>query len=275
MGITTKLPAYPAIALGAVGVTPLEMASAYGTLATGGVHYAPVAITKIVGPDGKLVYKVKPKGKRALKASVAKATTDVLRGVVTGGTGTRANIGRPQAGKTGTSEKNRDVWFVGYTPQLSTAVWVGHRKEKTIIWNGGRAFGGTVAAPIWAEFMRKALAGEPKLQFASAPKPTYNSSKFKIPGGQPPKLAGKTLEEVLDELKGSGYDITVKYVKSTLPKGTVVSAAFSDQKVVIIVSNGEPPTKPKPPTKPPVKPPTDPGGGGSGEPTPPVPPPTP
>ncbi len=183
MGIDTKLSAYPSIALGAQNVTPLEMASAYGTLANDGVHNDVVFITKVEDRYGETIFEAKKKGKRALKREVAGEVNRILRGVVTNGTARRAQIGRPVAGKTGTSQDHRDVWFVGYTPQLVTAVWVGHRTEKTIYVNGSRAFGGTVCAPIWADFMKRALKGEKVLSFKTYPKPKYNASKFKIPRG--------------------------------------------------------------------------------------------
>jgi len=183
MGITTALPAFPSIGLGSAGVSPYEMASAYGTLATGGVHYKPIVITKVTDRNGKVILERKPKGSRAISKSVAYAATDVLEGVISGGTARRAQIGRPAAGKTGTSQNNRDVWFVGYTPQLVTSVWAGYRQERTIIVNGSRAFGGTVCAPIWADYMRNALAGQERMAFATAPKPRYTPSKFKIPHG--------------------------------------------------------------------------------------------
>lgn len=184
MGITTPLGEYPSMALGAANVTPLEMASAYGTLANGGVHHDPIIISKVVDPHGKVLLEAKSKGKRAIRPEIARAATDILRGVITQGTARRAAIGRPAAGKTGTSQNHRDVWFVGYTPQLVTSVWVGHRAEKTIYINGSRAFGGTVCAPIWADFMSKALKGEKELEFKSAPKPKYNAKRFKVPSGR-------------------------------------------------------------------------------------------
>jgi penicillin-binding protein 1A len=183
MGIDTPLKPYPSIALGAQNVTPLEMASAYGTLATGGRHYEPVFITKVVDRNKKVLREAEPKGKQVVKASVAYAANKILKGVITSGTARRAFIGRPAAGKTGTSQDHRDVWFVGYTPQLVTAVWVGHRKEQPIYVNGSRAFGGTVCAPIWADFMRNALAGKKVMDFKPAPSPRYNPAKFKIPHG--------------------------------------------------------------------------------------------
>ncbi len=175
MGITTKIPAYLSIALGSQNVSTLEMASAYGTLATNGVHYPPVAVAKVLDADDQIVFEAKPKGRQALSASIAYAATRILKGVITGGTARAANIGRPAAGKTGTSQDHRDAWFAGYTPQLSTAVWVGYYQKEIPMYtvHGIRGYGGKVAAPIWAKYMRAALATEPKVDFKYAPSPKY------------------------------------------------------------------------------------------------------
>jgi 1A family penicillin-binding protein len=174
MGITSSIPAYPSITLGTQNCTPLEMASAYGTLAANGVHAKATGILKVVGPDGKVMYDGKPQRKQAISPEVAYAATQVLEHVITGGTGTAAEIGRPAAGKTGTSENYRDAWFVGYTPQLVTSVWVGFTTERAMEdVHGERGFGGTLAAPIWAEFMSTVLNGQSAADFASAGKPDY------------------------------------------------------------------------------------------------------
>ncbi|TLM77123.1 MAG: PBP1A family penicillin-binding protein [Actinobacteria bacterium] len=175
MGITTKIPALYSIALGSQNVSTLEMASAYGTLANNGVYVAPTPITKIVGPDGEVLFEHKVAGKQAISPSIAYATTQVLKGVITGGTGTGARIGRPAAGKTGTSQSMRDAWFCGYTPQLSTAVWVGYYKREIPMYtvHGIRGYGGKVAAPIWAKYMKPAMATEPKIDFKAFPAPKY------------------------------------------------------------------------------------------------------
>lgn len=191
MGITSEIPPYLSIALGSQNVTPLEMASAYGTLATGGVHYKPVAITKIVDSENQEIYKSKPKGKRAIDREIAYAATKVLKTVVSNGTAGRAQIGRPQAGKTGTSQNYRDAWFVGYTPQLVTSVWVGYyRSEKPMrSVHGMRGFGGTLAAPIWADYMSRALKGTEAIDFKHADSPKYKGKR--AIGGSVPKKEDK------------------------------------------------------------------------------------
>jgi penicillin-binding protein 1A len=259
MGIETDLPALPSIALGARNVTPLEMASAYGTLATGGVHHEPVVITKVSDANGTVIFEAKRQGKRALDREIAKAATDVLKGVITGGTGRRAQIGRPAAGKTGTSQNYRDVWFVGYTPQLVTSVWVGHRTERPVYVNGSRAFGGTVCAPIWGEFMRAALKGDPVLDFPKAGAPSYTPSKFRIPVSKPPKVVGMTLAEAKAQL--DGHEVDVEHVYSNKTKGTVVGQSSKGDKIVLKISKGKKPVAPPPPVVPedPVIPPPDPG----------------
>ena len=254
MGITTPLPNYPSIALGSKNVTPYEMASAYGTLATEGVHHDPVCITRVVDNSDRTIFVADTHGTRVVKASVAKAAIDVMRGVITHGTATRANIGRPAAGKTGTSQLNRDAWFVGFTPQLVTAVWSGYPIEKTVMYRGSRAFGGTLAAPIWASYMRKALKGLPAKNFPHQPRPVYNPSKFHIPVTKPPSVKGLSVASADKKLGGYGY--TIKYVYSNKPKGTVLGTSVSHGKVVLLVSKGPDPSK--------IKPPTGGGGGGGG-----------
>jgi penicillin-binding protein 2D len=187
MGIVTRIPNYPSIALGAQNVTPYEMASAYSTLADEGVRHSPVCIVKVVDRDDKTIFEAGNHGVRVIAAPIAKAAIDIERGVITHGTATRAAIGRPVAGKTGTSQLNRDAWFIGYTPQLVTAVWTGYAQEHTIIYRGSRGFGGTVAAPIFAIFMRRALAGQPVLDFAVQPTPTYHPLRFHFLVSAPPK----------------------------------------------------------------------------------------
>jgi penicillin-binding protein 1A len=152
LGIQTKLDCYPAEGLGGLrlGVTPLEMAGAYATLAAGGVRHRPTAIEKVVFPDGKSEDLASSAGKRVLTDGQASEVTKILEMNVQGGTGTAANYGCPAGGKTGTTDEGKDAWFVGYTPNLSTAVWVGY-PDAGIAMPGAQ--GGTYAAPVWHAFM--------------------------------------------------------------------------------------------------------------------------
>lgn len=170
MGITTKITPVPAVALGgmAEGVSPLEMASAYGTLATGGMHADPIGVLKVADKDGKVLFTAQPDPKRVLDPAVAYLATDILKGVITGGTGRAAALGRPAAGKTGTTQGNVDAWFVGYTPDLVASVWVGYPESSKHSMNsvhGIRVTGGTFPARIWAAFMKAALKDTPSTQF--------------------------------------------------------------------------------------------------------------
>jgi len=163
MGITSEVEPVPAIALGGLktGVSPLEMANAYATLAAGGKHAKVMSISSVEGPDGKVITKRTPKATRVMDSAVAFLTTDILRGVISRGTGKAASIGRPAAGKTGTTQEYRDAWFVGYTPDVATAVWVGYsdsqREMKSV--HGRAVTGGSFPAQIWAQFMRAAHKG--------------------------------------------------------------------------------------------------------------------
>jgi len=270
MGIVSEIPAYPSIALGSQNVTPLEMASAYGTLATNGKHIGPIAITKVVDPAGKVVYENKEKPEQVVEPSIAYAATTVLKGVISGGTASRARIGRPAAGKTGTSQNYRDAWFVGYTPDLVTSVWVGFYKTETPMRSvhGGRGFGGTLAAPIWAKYMKNALAGVPKNDFPKQPKPKYKwkstwDNRIKVP-----KLAGLSRSAVLEATSESGFKVVFKEeYNSAVPAGFVISQnpssgakLKSGGTVVVVISKGKQPVvAPKPP--PVTPPPSDPGTG--------------
>nr|WP_092067169.1 penicillin-binding protein 1A [Dendrosporobacter quercicolus]NSL46444.1 PBP1A family penicillin-binding protein [Dendrosporobacter quercicolus DSM 1736]SDL50602.1 penicillin-binding protein 1A [Dendrosporobacter quercicolus] len=143
------------------GVTPLETASAYGVFANHGVRVDPVAILKIVDRNGKTLEQASPREQAVISERSAYIITDMLRGVITKGTGTAANIGRPAAGKTGTTSDYKDAWFVGYTPDLVAAVWMGNDNEGYL--NG--ITGGTTPAVIWQAFMTDALADIPQRDF--------------------------------------------------------------------------------------------------------------
>ncbi|RJQ54683.1 MAG: penicillin-binding protein [Actinobacteria bacterium] len=169
MGIRSHLELVPAIALGGLGkgVTALDMASAYATLAAQGRHYPPVAITEVRDSRGKLLYRANSKGRQVITRAIASEATRLLETVIRGGTGRGANIGRPAAGKTGTSQTYRDAWFCGFTPDMAAAVWMGYPNRQTPMRSvhGRRVFGGTFPAEIWAKFMRGALDGVPATRF--------------------------------------------------------------------------------------------------------------
>jgi 1A family penicillin-binding protein len=160
MGITSYLNADPAIALGGLtyGVSPLEMASAYATLANGGVHIEPTIIKEVTDSTGKVLYKANPKKTQAISPGVAYEVTRILQMNIQSGTGTKAQIKRPEAGKTGTASNWCDAWFCGYTPNLSTAVWMGNADAQVPMTNvhGIRVTGGSFPAQMWQKFMNVA-----------------------------------------------------------------------------------------------------------------------
>ncbi|MDP2300016.1 MAG: penicillin-binding transpeptidase domain-containing protein, partial [Actinomycetota bacterium] len=177
MGITTPINAVPAIALGSQEVTPLEMASAYGTFANGGVHVPPHGIVEVADVTGEVLFTADAQGTEAITPAVAYLVTDMLRGVISKGTGTAAKIGRPAAGKTGTTQAYRDAWFVGYTPDLVAAVWMGDPEAQTEMTNvhGKKVTGGSFPAQIWAAFMKAALKDVKAAEFNRPPGLTTES----------------------------------------------------------------------------------------------------
>ena len=174
MGVRSRLDvrgAYvPSIGLGSVAVSPLDLASAYATLAAGGVHAEPMAIRRVVLADGREDTNAGwgvPQRRRALPEGVAAVVTRILEQNVQSGTGTRAAFGRPAAGKTGTNEEHADAWFAGYTPNLATTVWIGYTKGEIPMESvhGIAVSGGSFPAEIWRLFMERALEGKEPLSF--------------------------------------------------------------------------------------------------------------
>ena len=151
------------LALGGMtyGVTPLQMAAAYAAFAANGIYAAPMAVTKVERPDGTYD-EFRPTRTRAMKPTTAYLITSMLQSVVERGTGTRAALDRPVAGKTGTSDEGRDAWFVGYTPDLAAAVWLGYDQPRPM----PLVYGGSYAAPIWKAIMTRALSGTPPRSFS-------------------------------------------------------------------------------------------------------------
>jgi penicillin-binding protein 1A len=154
----------PSIGLGSVAVSPLDLASAYATLAAGGVYAEPMAIRRVVLADGREDTQAGwgvPRRRRAISEGTAAIVTRILEQNIQSGTGTRAAFGRPAAGKTGTNEEHADAWFAGYTPNLATTVWIGYTKGEIPMENvhGIAVSGGSFPAEIWRLFMEPALEG--------------------------------------------------------------------------------------------------------------------
>jgi penicillin-binding protein 1A len=180
MGIRSPLDvkgAYvPAMGLGSIAVSPLDLASAYATLAAGGVYSPPRAIRKVVLPNGREDEAARwgtPKRKRVLSDGVAHEVTEILEDNMRYGTGTRAYFGRTAAGKTGTTDRHADAWFAGYTPDLQTTVWVGYTKGEIPMESvhGIAVSGGSFPAEIWRLFMERALWNRPALDFPDPRQP--------------------------------------------------------------------------------------------------------
>ena len=216
MGITTPLPAVCALATGSVGISPLDQASGYQTLANSGVHCKPFAVAEIL-QAGQILYRQRPDCQQVVPAPIANLVTDVLKGPVTYGTAASvfaSGWGKwPIAGKTGTAQDNTNVWFAGYTRQVVTAVWVGSQGTPYPLadyW-GYDVFGATVAAPIWKAFMLQVLQGYPAEQFPSGKLTTV------------PNVIGKPIAEARQLIRAAHLQTAAHIVPSYLPAGTVVA----------------------------------------------------
>jgi penicillin-binding protein 1A len=170
LGIRTPLEPLPSLGLGSIEVSPLEMASAYATLAAGGIYSEPRAIRKVVLWDGKEDTESgwgEPERKRVIADWVAAEVTKILEENIQSGTGTAAYFGRTAAGKTGTTDNHTDAWFCGFTPNLSTTVWVGYPRANIPMESvhGISVAGGTFPAEIWNRYVSKALAPSPPREF--------------------------------------------------------------------------------------------------------------
>jgi penicillin-binding protein 1A len=258
---------YLSAVLGTNEVNTLEMSSAYGTLATGGQHVNPIPVISITNSQGGLIWQANPKPKQVVDAAVASAADQILQKVVLYGTGTAANIGRPQIGKTGTNQNYADAWFVGAIPQLVAAVWVGFPQGQISMQAGFTritVFGGTWPAQIWRLFMEKAAPTFPIREF---PTPEVNyiavavdvsqspyclPNQFTLPqnvqtlefiaGTEPtqtcttptslqsvpvPSVVGLSQAAAMTILGDAGFYVKVLVEVSTQPAGTVISQSPS------------------------------------------------
>jgi membrane peptidoglycan carboxypeptidase len=209
------------LVLGAREVSVLDMAAAFGVLANKGVRCRPYSITKVVAPgERKPLIENRPDCDRVIDEKISTRTVAMLRGVVNGGTGRRASLGgRPVAGKTGSAQMNRSAFFSGFTPQLSTSVWVGFRRGQVPMmtqFNGGPVYGGTFPALIFHNYMEAALAGQPIVPFPAAPPPPPP------PAMGVPDVVGLPQGQAQAILARAGFQVSARTIPSAKPKGTVV-----------------------------------------------------
>jgi membrane peptidoglycan carboxypeptidase len=209
------------LVLGVKEVSPLDMAGAFGVLANKGVRCTPYSITKVVAPgERKPLIENKPECKRVIDEKISTRTVAMLRGVITGGTGRRASLGaRPVAGKTGSAQDNLSAFFSGFTPQLSTSVWVGFRARRVPMrtqFQGGPVYGGTFPAIIFHDYMQAALAGQPVVGFPAAPAPPSP------PALGVPDVVGLSQGEAQAVLSRAGFVTSVRQIPSAQPQGRVV-----------------------------------------------------
>ncbi|MHC0067726.1 transglycosylase domain-containing protein [Nostoc sp. UIC 10890] len=162
LGITSPMQPVTSLPLGAIGITPLEMASAYATLANYGWQSPSTLIMRVTDSNGNVLIDNTPKPRLVLNPWASASVINVMQSVINNGTARAAAIGRPAAGKTGTTSSERDVWFVGTVPQLTTAIWVGRDDNRRL---GHGATGGGTVAPIWRDFMQNALKNVPVENF--------------------------------------------------------------------------------------------------------------
>ncbi|NNN11330.1 MAG: hypothetical protein HKL83_05640 [Acidimicrobiaceae bacterium] len=167
LGVKSPLVPLPSMSIGSEDVNPLEMADAYATIDDYGVYHAPQFITSVDGSNGQVLIQRTNPGIRVASSQDAKVTIAVMEHVITQGTGTAAQLGRPAAGKTGTTDNFTDAWFNGFTPQLVTAVWMGDPAGSVPMFDVGGipVYGGTYPTEIWHEFMAKAMANQAPLNF--------------------------------------------------------------------------------------------------------------
>ncbi len=163
VGIDSELRREMALALGVSEVTLLELVSAYGVFANGGVRAEPFAIRKVTDQQGRILEQHVPETQEVMRPETAFVLVNVMKGVIERGTGVRARVlERPLAGKTGTTDDATDLWFVGFSPSLVAGVWIGYDIKRSL---GTAETGGRLALPIWIQFMRKALADMPPADF--------------------------------------------------------------------------------------------------------------
>jgi penicillin-binding protein 1A len=227
LGVTSPLLAVPSSVLGANDVSPLDMASAYSTFANRGVRNEPVYVTRVLGSDGEILFQHDGSPVRAIERSTADEITAILQQVVSRGTGVRARIGRPVAGKTGTGQNWGDAWFVGYTPDLVTSVWVGFAEAQISMvppTTRLRVTGGTWPAEIWQLYMTAALAETPITDFVAGEEieqldgsdregpAAINASEPLVPGELVQDVVGMPIGLATEILTRAGFVVVTENV---------------------------------------------------------------
>ncbi|MBW3562180.1 MAG: transglycosylase domain-containing protein [Actinobacteria bacterium] len=245
-----------AVGLGGFSVFPMEMASAFATLANRGEHCAPFVVTRIEDRDGNLIYQHEPDCEQVIDRGIADRVTDMIQGPPSpGGTAgfIRGQLGRPVAGKTGTTQDWTDAWFVGYVPQLATAAWVGYEFERCPedgsttacgsmfgVEAAGQTYdrvtGGSIPGHMWADYMERALADVPVEGFTTPPP---------IPSTTVPDVTGMIQEQAIAALEARDFKTVTRVVTHHAPLGEVVgqqppggSSAWVGSVVVLEVSDG-------------------------------------
>ena len=238
------------LTLGVKEVAPLDMAVAYGVLANQGKRCEPYVVSRITGPDGKVLYEHKPSCKQVIDPGVANQVVDMLRYVVTSGTGRRAQIGRPVFGKTGSAQHNWSAFFAGATPQLATAVWVGDGEELVPLqhhFHGGPVYGGTFPAGIFGQYMRGAHEGLPVMGFPKPPRGRPAAARQdRVPG-----VVGMQEEQAIRLLTRAGFRVII--YRGQGPQGIVVAQqpgagaeARSRTVTIVVGASGPQPPRPRP-----------------------------
>jgi penicillin-binding protein 1A len=274
LGVESPLQPVPSIGLGSNAISPLDMASAYATIAAGGIYSRPMAIRKVILANGKEDDRAgwgKPVRKRVISDGVAYTVTKILEQNMLYGTGTRAFFGRPAAGKTGTTDDHADAWFCGYLPNLEATVWVGYPQAEIPMENvhGIAVAGGSFPAEIWRRFMERAVRYSPPQDWSppktypvwkpfergryaiqyvyseSTSSTTTETTTVPATTAQPPATSTSEPETVPEETT----------VIQTVPATTIPPVTTAPPPETTTVAPPETTTVPPPPTEPPTEPP--------------------
>ncbi|NJO11779.1 MAG: PBP1A family penicillin-binding protein, partial [Leptolyngbyaceae cyanobacterium SL_1_1] len=250
LGIKSELQPTYSLALGASEVNLLELTSAYGTLAAQGKHAEPHGIRRVLNRQGEVIYEMKPQPEQAVDPNTAAIVTWMLQGVVQEGTGRRANLGRPIAGKTGTSERNRDLWFVGYMPQLVVGVWLGN-DDSSPTWGAS-----STAAYTWRQFVENFIDDIPVEDFPELPRLSGRKGSIKAEPVKPGKVTRSQNSEESDQRSANEERPQPRYEPEPQPSSRDRSEAAGGESDSPRRSDsgGTPATPPQPENNQPVRP---------------------